>query len=92
MSFAGAQLYHDLVAAVEQRDKQREFFREFDATIPVEVSREWEELVRDFEEDPLGQNPYEETETGKAVLKAVVTCRILMVVVPLKRSRSRMYS
>lgn len=69
LCFSGPQLYQDLVAAIEQRDKQREFFAEFNSTIPSEVSREWEQLVQDFEEDPTGPNPYEEIETGKSYLE-----------------------
>lgn len=66
---SGPQLFRDLIAAVVQRDKQRDFFAEFNNTIPVELSRRWEELVREFEDDPTGTNPYEETETGKLICK-----------------------
>lgn len=65
VSLPGSQLFRDLLAAVEQRDRQREFFAEFNSTIPSEVSRQWEDLIQAFEEDPTGPNPYEETETGK---------------------------
>lgn len=54
-------MFKDIKVAIKERDKQRAIFVEFSSSVPERYTAEWERSVLAFEEDPTGDNPYEET-------------------------------
>jgi len=52
--------------------KHEEIFKQFTATFPVTIVKEWTEMVERWEGNASQPNPYMESESGKIIITGIM--------------------
>ena len=61
---SGVLLLRGLVKALAMKKKHTAISEKFDATLPANLRREWQEMISQWERDKSKPNPYTHTEKG----------------------------
>ena len=65
---------HSLEDAHVMKVQQRRTFDKYTTTFDAKVVREWEQMIKAWEDDPNKPDPYEEPQAGKYSESRMASC------------------